>query len=125
VLTTIAVLMLATAQPKPSPSKASMDEVLGNPIGLAVSRFGQPARIFDLDGGLRVFQWPGPKTPPATLAPVDVYTTPGALSPPRGAVASDNAERVSGQGCYETLYAQWALDDWFLMEHAPPPAGCK
>jgi hypothetical protein len=124
-LTTIAVLMLATAQPKAPPLKAGMDEVLGNPIGSAVSRFGQPARIFDLDGGLRAFQWPGPRTPAATLAPVEIYTTPGALSPPRGAVASDNPEKVSGQGCYETLYAQWMLDDWFLIEHAAPPADCR
>lgn len=119
-LATIAVLMLAAAQPK-----APMEEVIGAPIGAAVSRFGQPARVFDLEGGLRAFQWPGPKTPPATLAPVEIYTTPGALSPPRGAVASNDPERVSGQGCYETLYAQWALDDWFLIEHTAPAPDCK
>jgi hypothetical protein len=101
------------------------DPLVGRPIGAALNSLGQPARAFDLEGQLRAFQWPTAKTPAAKLDPVDVYSTPGILSPPPGAVDPRDPEQVTGQGCYETLYAQWALDDWIVIERTAPPADCR
>lgn len=116
----LAFVAMLTLQPAPH-----ADPFVGRPIGAALNGLGDPARAFDLEGALRAFQWPTARTPAAKLDPVEVYATPGILSPPPGAVDPRDPERVTGHGCYETLYAQWALDDWIVIERAPPPADCR
>ncbi len=103
-----------------------MDDLIGQPLQVAMARYGQPQFVFDMPDGRRAFQWEMTQTgvmPRTTVANANIYAPPGAF-------ASVNTTSTSYGGgvytntCRYTMYARMSGNAWVFESYERPSFDC-
>ena len=104
----------------------AMDGLVGQPLQVAMARYGQPQFVFDMPDGRRAFQWEMTRTgviPQTTVSNANIYAPPGAFASVNSTSTTYGGGTVTNT-CRYTMYARMNGNAWVFESYEQPRLGC-